>query len=115
MEKETFKIVYNTKEERYHIEEYIGEPPIKYECASSFCWRDCVPCSHCECSKEIITDREQWNIWKERNLNKKSIPCSKKYNDHFTDLRLKNGGLIDKNHFGILNGEAVPIQLELNF
>lgn len=111
-EKMKYEIEYHSGEERHHLIEYVGEEPCTYNCRSGMCWRDCVPCCFCEASEKVIPDKEKWDAWREKYRNRKSIPCSKKHTQYFTDLRCHKG-VIDQNHFGMLNGEAVPIQSKL--
>lgn len=109
-----FEIDYNSTEERFYLIENVGEEPCTYECIAQYCWRDCVPCCFCEASKKVIKDKEVWEIWKGKYINRKKIPCSSKHNNYFQNYRLKTINF-NENYFAIVDGNAVPIQTTLNF
>ena len=110
-----YEIEHNTKEKRYYLYEYVGEKPVKYECTSGYCWRDCTPCCYCEASKMVIPDKKKYDEWKEKYNNRKMIPCSKKNNEYFSNHRLQTEKFTDR-YFEVVNGEAVPyIQKKIEF
>jgi hypothetical protein len=109
-----YDIEFNGREDRFFLIEDVGAEPCEWDCPVSLCWKDCVPCCFCDESIKVIPDKKAWEAWKKKYDNREKIPCSKADSNYFMNNRL-SGKPFNKNHFAIVNGEAVQIQKKINF
>lgn len=107
-----YKIDFINSPDDWFVKEYFGDAPVKYECTAQYCWRDCVPCNHCEASRVVIPDKQKFDEWKAKDESKKIYPCSKEHTDFFKHARLHIRN-IDHNHIIIKDGVAYPVELSL--